>query len=89
MITVHEAQANVRRTGQIWCRGLYDSNVCISVTVLGQVFAATAEVEYLSREQFTNALARVYPDYEITVEQQGWPRADGYWRATGHPKEEA
>ncbi|MBU2177535.1 MAG: hypothetical protein KJ556_20785 [Gammaproteobacteria bacterium] len=87
MIDVYKAQQSVRRSGQLWARGLYDSNVCISVTVLGGVFIATADTEHITEHQFRSALTRVYPDHDIRVERQGWPKMGGYWRAEGRPKD--
>ena len=87
-IDIYTAQQEIRRSGQLWAKGVYDSRVCISVSVLGNSIVATADTEHLTEAQFTRALEKVYPDYNIQVRRQGWPQYGGYWRAEGTPRKE-
>ena len=81
-ITKREAQANVRRTGQLWARGRYDSNVCISVDVWPDgSFIATAEDEHITLKQFERALVKVY-GHSVKAENDG----RGYLRGDGKVK---
>jgi len=89
-LNTYEAQQNIRKTGQLWARGMYDSNVCIVFEVLpDQSFVATAETEHITAFQFERAIKKVYETtHVVTVTRQGWPGMGGYWRADGIPKGE-
>jgi len=68
-------------TTMMTAKGQYESLVQITVTIFhdGHLFA-TAEDEHLNKSQFTRAVRKEYPDFDIT----NCYRDSGFWCAGGN-----
>ena len=62
---------------EIYARGRYDSNICIEVVIYPKAIVAMAASEHLTQYQMKRALAREFPGYTFSIQEDNWfMRAD-------------
>jgi len=70
MLTIQEAQENIRRTNQLWTKGRRDCSACIGIKYYGDYIKASAEPDQITTNQMMRALVKVYPNRTFRTWQE-------------------